>query len=87
MPLASPHWKTKSGVTTYRVECTTKLHDAGILDVAEGLRVQPPGQLWDSIVERWGTPVRLLCDRFRLGELQDVVQGACRYGTQGNQMV
>ena len=55
-----------------------KLHDAGILDVAEGLRVQPPAQLWDSIVERWGVPVRLLCDRFRLGELQDVVQGACR---------
>ena len=55
-----------------------KLYDAGILDIAEGLRVQPPAQLWDSIVERWGTPVRLLCDRFRLGELQDVVQGACR---------
>ena len=54
-----------------------KLYDAGILDVAEGLRVQPPAQLWDSIVERWGIPVRLICDRFRLGELQDVVQGAC----------
>ena len=54
-----------------------RLYDAGILDVAEGLRVQPPAQLWESIVERWGTPVRLLCDRFRLGELQDVVQGAC----------
>ena len=54
-----------------------KLYDAGILDVAEGLRVQPPGQLWDAIVERWGTPVRLICDRFRLGELQDVVGGAC----------
>ena len=44
-----------------------RLHDAGILAVAEGLRVQPPAQLWDSIVEEWGTPVRLLCDRFRLG--------------------
>ena len=55
-----------------------RLYDAGILDIAEGLRVQPPAQLWESIVEKWGTPVRLLCDRFRLGELQDVVQGACR---------
>ena len=55
-----------------------KLYDAGILDVAEGLRVQPPGQLWESIIEQWGTPVRVVCDRFRLGELLDVVQGACR---------
>ena len=54
-----------------------RLYDAGILDVAEGLRVQPPAQLWDAIVEKWGVPVRLLCDRFRLGELQDAVQGAC----------
>ena len=54
-----------------------ELYDAGILDIAEGLRVQPPAQLWDAIVERWGIPVRLICDRFRLGELQDVVQGAC----------
>ena len=53
------------------------LNDGGILDIAEGLRVQPPAQLWASIVERWGVPVRLICDRFRLGELQDAVQGAC----------
>ena len=49
-----------------------------MLDVADGLRVQPPAQLWDSIVEKWGIPVRLICDRFRLGELLDAVGGACR---------
>ena len=55
----------------------TKLYDAGILDMADGLRVQKPEQLWDAIVERWGIPVRLVCDRFRLSELQDAVGGAC----------
>ena len=54
-----------------------RLYDAGILDVAEGLRVQKPEQLWDAIIERWGIPVRLVCDRFRLGDLLDCVGGAC----------
>ena len=54
-----------------------KLADAGLLRVAEGLRVQPPGALWDGIVEAWGIPVRVVCDRFRLAELEDVIRGAC----------
>ena len=29
----------------------------GQLDVAEGLRVQPLGLLWESIRERWGKPL------------------------------
>ena len=45
--------------------------------MAHGLRVQPPSALWESILDRWGLPVRVLCDRFRLPELQDVIQGAC----------
>ena len=53
------------------------LADAGVLSVAHGLRVQPPSALWESILERWGLPVRVICDRFRIAELQDAVQGAC----------
>ena len=53
-----------------------RLVDAGLLLVAEGLRVQPPSQLWAGILARWGVPVNIICDRFRLGELQDAVKGA-----------
>ena len=58
---------------TYR-----KLYDRGTLKVADGLHVQPPGQLWETICARWGVPVSVVCDRFRLGELQDAVQGSTR---------
>ena len=54
-----------------------RLVDAGQLYVAEGLRVQPPSALWDAIRDRWGAPVSIVCDRFRLAELQDAVQGEC----------
>ena len=56
---------------TYRA-----LADRGLLQVAEGLRVQPPAALWAAIQERWGVPVNILCDRFRLPELQDAVKSA-----------
>ena len=52
-----------------------QLFDRGLLSVAEGLRVQPPGQIWDSILSRWGCPVLVICDRFRLNELEDAVDG------------
>ena len=58
---------------TYR-----RLYERGILTVAEGLRVQPPSQLWEAIQARWGVPARVIADRFRLADLQDAVQGACR---------
>ncbi len=45
---------------------------SGALVVAEGLRVQPPGQVVRAILERWGQPEVVVCDRFRLAELQDV---------------
>ena len=53
---------------TYRA-----LVDRGLLQVADGLRVQPPSQLWAAIRDRWGIPVNVLCDRFRLAELEDAI--------------
>ena len=52
---------------TYR-----RLAASGSLRVAEGLRVQPPGELWRAVVATWGRPARVICDRFRLNELRDV---------------
>ena len=57
---------------TYR-----KLADAGLLLIADGLRVPTVKQLWDAILE-WGRPSVLVVDRFRLPELQDVVKNAAR---------
>ena len=50
------------------------LVDRGLLQVAEGLRVQPPAALWASIQDAWGTPVNVICDRFRLPELLDAAK-------------
>ena len=50
-----------------------RLFDMGQLDVADGLRVQKPEQLWDLIRETWGKPSLIVCDRFRLAEFQDAV--------------
>ena len=47
----------------------------GSLRIAEGLRVQPPGELWRAVRAAWGAPEAILCDRFRMPELQDVVNG------------
>ena len=51
---------------TYRV-----LADAGVLRPAEGLRVQPPAGLVRAVRSEWGRPEMIVCDRFRLAELQD----------------
>ena len=48
-----------------------RLVDEGLLVVAEGLRVQPPAMMVEKIISTWGLPVRVVCDRFRLAELQD----------------
>ena len=50
-----------------------ELHDAGLLAVADGLRVQKPEQLWEMIKERWGVPAGIVCDLFRMPELQDAI--------------
>ena len=55
---------------TYR-----KLAVHGSLRVAEGLRVQPPAALYRAIREAWGGAEVIFCDRFRLAELRDVVNG------------
>ena len=47
----------------------------GRLRVAHGLRVQPPAVLFEAITQEWGSPELIVCDRFRLGELRDVVNG------------
>lgn len=53
-----------------------RLAASGALCVADGLRVQPPAQLWRAVRAAWGRPDVVICDRFRLGELQDAVAGA-----------
>ena len=53
------------------------LYRMGVLDVADGLRMQPTSALWDSIVMKWGIPAVIVCDRFKLLDLLDAVKGAC----------
>ena len=48
-----------------------RLRDAGSLRVAEGLKVQPPAQVWSMIREAWGKPLLVVLDRFRLSEFED----------------
>ena len=50
-----------------------RLIETGRLRVAHGLRVTPPAALVEAINEEWGAPELIVCDRFRLGELQDCV--------------
>ena len=52
-----------------------ELVDSGTLRVAHGWMVQPPVQLVDAIVERWGTPATIVCDRFREKDLRDASRG------------
>ena len=54
-----------------------KLMQNGSLSLAQGLRVQPPSALWEAICDRWGIPVKIVCDRFRLNDLRDTVGNAC----------
>ena len=60
-----------------RVPAGTYRHLAaqGALRVAAGLRMQPPAALVRAIREAWGAPEVYFCDRFRLAELQDVING------------
>ena len=57
---------------TYRM-----LAESGALTVAAGLRVQPAKLLIQAALDSWGTPDTVLCDRFRLADLQDAVAGRC----------
>ena len=51
------------------------LVDTGKLRLAHGLRVQPPSALYQAVIEEWGEPELIVCDRFRLSELRDCVNG------------
>ena len=54
-----------------------KLAAKGSLRLAQGLRVPSPGQLFEWVCDRWGVPVKIVCDRHRLSELQDAVNRTC----------
>ena len=51
------------------------LVENGSLRVAEGLRVPTPAMLHNAALEAFGTPQRILCDRFALGSVKDAVRG------------
>ena len=48
-----------------------KLVSAGLLHVADGLRVQPPAMLVDLIADTWGPVAGVVADRFRISDLAD----------------
>ena len=52
-----------------------RLAQTGALRVATGLRVQPVADLHRAATAAWGRAEVILCDRFRLPELQDCVNG------------
>ena len=56
----------------------SKLYNMGQLEIAEGLRVQPPAALWEMIRTTWGKPLMVVLDRFRLAEFEDAVKRGAR---------
>ena len=58
--------RDRVGAGTYET-----LVSAGLLHIAEGLRVQPPSMLADLIRETWGQTAGVVADRFRISELAD----------------
>ena len=64
--LADQEIRDRVPASTYQ-----RLHDAGTLHIAPGLRVPPAALLVSLITSTWGKPASLICDRFRLDELRD----------------
>ena len=58
------------------------LYEKGYLEIAEGLRVQPPAMLWDTILATWGKPKLIVMDRFRIDEFKDATGGSVRLEPQ-----
>ena len=52
-----------------------RLVDDGLLLIADGLRVPHPRQLWSAVLSEWGKSYKVMCDRFRLADLQDAIKG------------
>ena len=48
---------------------------SGSLRLATGLRVPPVTLLLQGVRQAWGVPVQVVCDRFRLADLQDAAPG------------
>ena len=46
------------------------------LRIAQGLQVPKVSDLTSAIRSEWGRPARIICDRFRLAELQDALRGS-----------
>jgi phage terminase large subunit-like protein len=70
--LAEQAKRDRTPATAYQ-----RLYDNGVLFVDEELRVQRPSELIDLVVARWGVPALVICDRFRISELLDAVDGIC----------
>ena len=43
--------------------------------------------LWEMIQETWGKPQMIICDRFRMPELQDAIKTPAKDRTKGNEVV
>ena len=71
--LAEQEKRDRQPVGTY-----ASLYDMGQLEIAEGLKVQPPAALWEMIREAWGKPQLVVLDRFRLAEYEDAVKRGAR---------
>ena len=52
-----------------------RLVESGALIPADGQRVPSVALLVDAITERWGGAAAIVCDRFRLAELEDAAPG------------
>ena len=50
---------------------------SGQLRVARALHVPPVALLWAFILDSWGAPARVICDRFRMLELTDSIGRTC----------
>ncbi len=54
-----------------------RLVDSGVLTPADGVRVPSAKVLVDAIKAKWGRPLVIVCDRFRLADVEDAKPG-CR---------
>ena len=71
--IAAQERRDRVPANTYR-----RLVDSGLLRLAEGLQVPPVALVWAAIQAEWGRPKTILCDRFRLKELEDTVKNGVR---------
>ena len=55
-----------------------RLAEEGSLRLATGRKVPLVSDLTGFILERWGRPARIICDRFRLDELTDEIGNGCQ---------